>query len=175
MPHSRYDDSDVEQIYAILSSIIRQARLLGRIFIVMGDWNATIGRNLSSIGSEYIGKHGLGLRNPRGDLFASWAIAEKMDVANTQFEKTYDKKWTHRGPYGQRQLDYACIDFHARRFLKDAEASDEIGLGMDHRSVKIEFEMPRGGRRRKHFAEHRKGTGWRPRDESAYKEELHIS
>lgn len=171
MPHARYEDSEVDQIYEMITAMKRQANLQGKIVVVMGDWNAVIGRGGGVEGDEskYVGNHGLGHRNHRGNMLAHWAVTERVVIVNTLFEKPYDKKWSHRGKHGQRQLDYGVVDFRARRFVKDAEASNELSVGKDHRTIRVVFEFPCERQRRRQYSTKRSGRGWRPQNENGYK------
>ena len=127
-------------------------------YVCLGIWRK-IGRAGVGDVTECIGIHGLGTRNSRGDTFSAWATTENMVITNTLFDKTYDKKWTHRGPYGQRQFDYGCIELRFRRLVQDAEASNEFGIGLNHRAVRVVLELPWTRRERKHFPRKCSGLG----------------
>jgi exonuclease III len=171
LPHAWHDDGEVEEIYDILSALRQEAARDRRLSIFMGDWNAALGAHPLPAERFNIGDHGLGVRNLRGDLFANWVVSEKLLVANTMFDKHVAQKWTHQGTYGQRQIDYACIDEAALWRLRDAEGSDDLGIGSDHRAVKMQLR----------FLSHRtsckrslrsRASAWRPVDVKKYKDEL---
>ena len=55
------------------------------MLIVMGDWNAKIGKNLFK--SKIIGKHGLGERNEHGDSLEDFCQSNDLIVGNTFFQQ----------------------------------------------------------------------------------------
>ena len=59
------------------------------------------------------------------------------------FEKDLSRQWTYYKGYAPKQLDYASIDQTEFALVKDAEASDDIATGLDHRAVKVVLQLPR--------------------------------
>ena len=57
----------------------------GDIPVILGDWNAKIGKQLVS--NLCIGKHGLGERNERGDRLKLYFESQRLCVLNTLFDK----------------------------------------------------------------------------------------
>ena len=53
-----------------------------------------------------------------------------MCIVNTQFDKNLSQQWTYLKGYARRQIDYMAIDQNAAAWTKDAEASDELQLGL---------------------------------------------
>ena len=104
--------------------------------MVCGDWNAVSGKRLETDEARAIGDYGISARNASGSGFVHWAISERMSQLNTRFDKDFSQQWTYEKGNVQRQIDYACIDVSKAALVKDAEASDDITLGLDHRGKK---------------------------------------
>ena len=70
----------------------------GIFLIIMGDWNAKIGRTEKS---EYVGQYGLGTRNERpGDKLEEFCMANGLIVGNTLFQHHPRRLWTWASPDG---------------------------------------------------------------------------
>ena len=76
----------------------------------------------------------------------------------------------------RRQLDYCLVDVGCVRCVKGAGAVDFIGVGADHRAIKMRLALQVKDslhRRRRRRGEHaRSMRGWRPRTEDIYKCDL---
>ena len=136
MPHSGYEDKDVELMYDELD-------LLGRrIYIVAGDWNAEVGGRLPWEENAAVGQHGSGPRNRRGDWFAQWANDHSMLISSTWFRKRWAKLWTHTQDDRERTIDYICLDRRARKWMIDPSVHEQLDLGSDHRAVIMVLRIP---------------------------------
>ena len=133
MPHGGLPSSEVEQMYMFLSGVLKQARKDELAAIICGDWNAVVGRRLAAEDPGLIGD-GAGQRNARGSWMVQWSMTEKMNIVSTQFDKDFSRQWTYIKGGAPRQIDYASIDVSATALVKDAEASDDLSMGMDHRA-----------------------------------------
>jgi hypothetical protein len=71
MPHGGYSDCKVEEIYAELDAISKNAKEEGRIAIFGGDWNAEVGAQLPGESGGAVGNQGFGSRNARGDWMSN--------------------------------------------------------------------------------------------------------
>ena len=87
------------------------------------------------------GQCGIGDRNARGHWLAERATAQKLAIANTMTEKTFEEQWTCENDGARRQLDYCLLDARKARAIENAEANDDIVLGHDHRAVKVAIKM----------------------------------
>jgi exonuclease III len=175
MPHGSCPNNEVEQTYVLLTDAVKQARKDGRIPIICGDWNAVVGRRRDADSPDVVGEYGIGVRNPRGDWYVHWSVTERMRIVSTHFEKGFNQQWTYLKGRAPRQIDYVSMDFSGTSLVKDAEASDDISLGMDHRATKLvlhslraqaQSSKPRRKPRRKC------STNWKPRSEEEYRQNL---
>ena len=171
MPHGSCPDNEVEQTYILLSRMVKIARTNGLIPVICGDWNAVVGRRMVAEDPSIIGDYGMGSRNARGRWMAQWAGTERMRIINTCFDKGLSRQWTYIKGHAPRQIDYGSIDVSGTTLVKDAEACDDIAIGMDHRALKITLQLPvvkaattgKGGRAKGNLA-----VNWQPRDEEEY-------
>ena len=76
--------------------------------IVMGDWNAVVGKGKDR---NEIGKFGLGRRNERGQELINFCKRMKLVATNTWFmhEKRRRYTWTNPGGTERYQIDYILI------------------------------------------------------------------
>ena len=88
----------------------------------------------------------------------------------TLYECPVQERWTHSGTGGVRQIDFILLDQCKSRWIEAATTTDCIGVGKDHRGVKLDLLIPGLARDRKQRGGLKKG--WRPMDESAYAAEL---
>lgn len=141
MPHGGCNNNEVEQTYGLISGAVRQAWRSVLIAIAGGDWNACVGHKLETEDSELVGGYDFGSRNLRGSWMAQWCLIDKMSIINMRFEKDLNQRWSYTKGQNRRLLDYACVEVHAIRLIEDAEASDDISVGRDHRAVKLILEF----------------------------------
>ncbi len=80
------------------------------VTVVMGDWNAQIGKATTS--NKSIGIHGLGVRNERGDRLEDFCLTNNLIVENTLFQHHPRRLWTWMSPGDgtRNQIDYIMID-----------------------------------------------------------------
>ena len=80
------------------------------ITIAMDDWNAKIGKTMSSNNS--IGIHGLGEINERGDRLEEFCLTNNLFVGNTLLQHHQRRLWTWMSPRDgiRNQIDYIMIN-----------------------------------------------------------------
>ena len=80
--------------------------------------------------------------NKTSDWIKHWLMLQGCTALNTMYRKTPQKQTTFRSPKGnEKQIGYMLTK---RRYLtnnKDAEASDMIHMGSDHRCVMATFTI----------------------------------
>ena len=81
-PTSDAADEHIEDFYETVQSAVNG--IPKRDFlIIMGDWNAKIGRTEKS---ECVGQYGFGTRNEQGDKLEEFCMANDLDIGNTTLE-----------------------------------------------------------------------------------------
>ena len=141
MPHGGHDDADVEGVCTQLDDLISERKRTNRFCILVGDWNAVVGS--WEVGDDdTVGIHGIGTRSGRGEWLVQWASAHRFVIANTTIEKFFDDQWTHQNDNNKRQLDYLLMNAGRASWIEDAGADNDIGIGSDHRTIKILLKIP---------------------------------
>ena len=129
MPHSGYADHHVEKVHkTILKTIEKEncAKIIG------GDFNAELGPG-----------EGVGA-NARGDWMTQWLLENRLVAVNTMYQKIPQKQVTYRSPKNdEKQLDYVLLDKKHQSWSRDAESTDILHMGSDHRCVMAKFEIPK--------------------------------
>ena len=106
-PTSDAADEDIEDFYETVQSAVDS--IPKRDFlIIMGDWNAKIGRTEKSI---CVGQYGLGTRNSRGDKLEEFCMANGLVIGITLFQHHPRRLWTWASPDGitRNQIDYIMV------------------------------------------------------------------
>ena len=83
-PTTSYDDADNDIFYDDLENAIDRKKC--KQVIIMGDLNAKIGIKENNENNEWIGPHGIGVRNERGERLLDFVTANKMYITNSFFK-----------------------------------------------------------------------------------------
>ena len=137
MPHSGYEDIDVEGVYAEMDQYINLARRTKKICIIAGDFNATVGHYQPGDAPIIGNIGGFGYRNARGEILMTWTSLHSLSISDTFFEGGVNNRWTYEKSDVRYQLDYCLIDSGRIAMIESAGAIDLIGLGQDHRTVQL--------------------------------------
>ena len=173
-PHCGYSDANIEKLYKEVETNIAEARKKKKAVIMGADCNAEAG------GRQRLGKTYGGFGNPssnaRGELLKAWAGRTGMALANSFFMKRWDSTWTHEVVLTKRrrQIDYILVDQHLLQNVTNAEATDEIGGGSDHRAIKICWTLKAVKRRRWQQPSRRKASfkHWQPTSLEEYSTQI---
>ena len=154
-PTSTASDETMEDFYGQLQDALDKIPSKDML-IVMGDWNAKIGKNLSK--SKIIGKHGLGERNERGDSLEDFCQSNDLIVGNTFFQQHPRRLWTWRSPGGnvKNQIDYVLIKRRWRSSLLNVRTRPGADCGSDHQLLIAHLKLKLKVKKR----HHRYGTTW---------------
>ena len=103
-PTAGHDDEDVEELYEGVDSALKQCKP-HEITLVIGDWNAKVGRGRDG---GMVGPWGLGKRNQRGQKFAERCQDNGQVFLNTWFRNHCRRLWTRKssGDLTRNQIDY---------------------------------------------------------------------
>ena len=110
-PTADKPDEEMGEFYRSITELLR-ALPKQEILITMGDFNSKLGGGYRS---EYIGPHGLGERNHRGDIMEVFVEENEFVVINTQFKMPPRKFYTWKSPLSgpnrpfRNQIDYILI------------------------------------------------------------------
>ncbi|KAG7308870.1 hypothetical protein JYU34_006132 [Plutella xylostella] len=125
-------EDDVELFYEDIETAKRENPC--HYTIVMGDFNAKIGPPLEN--ERSIGQHGLGSRNPRGQILVNFLETEHLYAMNTFFQKRASRKWTWISPDGRtkNQIDYILSS--DKHIVTNVDVLSQFKTGSDHRLVR---------------------------------------
>ncbi|GFO09044.1 craniofacial development protein 2-like protein [Plakobranchus ocellatus] len=106
----------------------------------MGDFNAKVGTEKVD---DIVGKHGLGIRNERGEKLIEWCQTNNMIVGNTWFQQFPRRKWTWKSPGDEtrNQIDYMMISKRYRNTLLLAKTYPSADCYSDHVPVVGKFKL----------------------------------
>ena len=92
-PTSSYDDSDVDEFYRELQSLVDQTPKQD-ILVVQGDWNAKVGEDAQEDWGEVCGPSCNPETNDRGLKLLDFAIYNNLVLANTLGNHKPSRRWT---------------------------------------------------------------------------------
>ena len=139
-PHTGYPDHAVEEVYAEISKLLAGGRRKKEHVVIAGDFNAEIGERNDFDDSRFIGKHSIGITNPRGAWLKRYCCLNNLTIANTLYTKPEEQKVTYVGPnLRPRQIDFILIDQKTKRLLQDAASIQALNMGSDHRTVSMKL------------------------------------
>ena len=145
-PTMQHAETTKNAFYQELSDILHTIRACDKT-IIMGDFNARVGRDYSTWVSV-LGKHGIGNANSNGNLLLSLCSEHKLRITNTQFQLPNKLKttWRHARSGHWHLIDYIITkqsdapDFLVTRVMRGADC------WTDHRlliaRVKLHIKKP---------------------------------
>ena len=141
--------------------------------MLIGDWSAVVGPRQAG-DNDVVGRYGGAvLRNDRKSWLVEWATGQKLIIADTAYDKVLEDRSTYQNGTTKRQLDYCLVDAWFAKWITDAGTSDIIGVGLDHRAVKLELALPPSLRKGEEKINHTRNVrGWKSISETTYHAEL---
>lgn len=130
MPTSSADDEEVDKIYEEIEDVVQYIKGEENL-IVMGDWNAVVGRGREG---QTIGPFGLGERNERGNRLVEFCTEHNLVVTNTWF-KNHERRlytWMRPGDTGRYQIDYIMVRQRFRNQVLDCKTFPGADVDSDH-------------------------------------------
>ena len=101
--------------------------------IIGGDFNAELGPG-EGVELSPVGQYTLNKANARGEWMTQWLLENKLVALNTIYKKILPKQVTFRSPKNdEKQLDYILLDNKHQTWGRDAESTDTLHMGSDHR------------------------------------------
>ena len=152
--------SEREAAYVVLSDLVVQARAEGRYIVLGGDFNASVGALRPWERPSKLGRFGVGERTASGDALVDFVLEQDLIVANRQFARRPEERWTCRAPCGTlSQIDFILVG--SLLSICDGGSRADVGLGLDHQCVFASIQAPP----RQRYATPRTRTmrNWQPR------------
>lgn len=148
-PTSESTDEEIEKFYSDMEGIISKVPS-SHLLIVMGDFNAKVGKNISEGHlKKALGPFGLGIGNDRGERLIQFALDNDLVIGNTLFAHHPRRLYTWTSPNGQHrnQIDYILIRDRWRTSLWNARTRPGSVCGSDHQlltgKVALKLHAPR--------------------------------
>ena len=140
MPHSGYADHHFEKVHKTIAKMIEREKSMK---IIGGDFNAELGPG-EVLELSAVGHYTLNKGNNRGEWMTQRLLQNKLVALNTMYKKAPLKQATYcTSKDAKKQLDYILTDRKHYQWSRDAEVSDTIHMGSDHRCVMARFEIPK--------------------------------
>ena len=95
-PTSQAEYESMEEFYDTVQCTIDTVRKANNVVIVMGDWNAKVGRK--SKPNDCAGVHGLGVQNERGERLEDFCLGNDLLIGNTLFKHHPRRLFTWLSP-----------------------------------------------------------------------------
>ena len=107
----------------------------------MGDFNAKVGKKGKDENNNWIGNHGIGVRNERGERLLDFAAENRLFITNTLFEKQTSRYWTWESPGGiyKNQIDFILTT--DKTIFQNTEILTQVDIGSDHRLLRGKIKM----------------------------------
>ena len=141
-PTSSYDDSDVDEFYRELKSLVDQTPKQD-ILVVQGDWNAKV-EDAQEDWGEACGPFCNPETNDRGLSLLEFATYNNLVLENTLSSHKPSRRWTWHSPDGthHNQNDYILVKKRFRSDIKTARTRTFPGtdVGSDHDMVIMTFQ-----------------------------------
>ena len=133
-PTKDYEDTDVEKFYEDLDNAVNRKEC--KQHILMGDFNTKIGIKEKNENLEWIGPHGIGLSNDRGERLLDFAANNRLFVKNTFCQKPASRYWTWESPWGAYHNQIYFIIADDKSTIYNTEVITHVDIGSDHRMVR---------------------------------------
>lgn len=144
-PTGDKQDEDVEIFYDSLDEAISLTKK-GEITIVMGDFNAKIGRGAEG---DTVGMYGLGEINSRGDRLVQFCNEKSLFVSNTFFKLHPRQLYTWTSPAHKpdkivrNQIDFILMDHRFKKYVKSVKTYPGSDINSDHNPVVMALKIMR--------------------------------
>ena len=142
-PTSNYDDSDVDEFYRELESLVEQTPKQD-ILVVQGDWNAKVGEDAQEDWGEVCGPSCNLETNDRELKLLDFAAYNNLVLANTLGNHKPSRRWTWHSPDAthHNQIDYILVKKRFRSGIKTVRTRTFPGADVwsDHDMVMMTFQ-----------------------------------
>ncbi|XP_024891714.1 craniofacial development protein 2-like [Temnothorax curvispinosus] len=141
-PTTECTEEEISDFYAKLETACR-VKPRKETTVLLGDFNAKVGETTHDTHlNQTVGKHGLGVRNERGEMLLQFCIGNQFTIMNTWFKQHPRRLYTWMSPGGayRNQNDYVLIDTRRRSSITNAKTLPGTNCGSDHQLLVAEFK-----------------------------------
>ncbi|KAK6018737.1 endonuclease/exonuclease/phosphatase family protein [Ostertagia ostertagi] len=125
------------RFHCLSCTALRKKRQLSKI--VVGDFNAKIGSGERN--EKFIGRHGLGVRNERGNMLVNFCSENELYVMNNHFKKRKSRKWTWISPNMQTKNAIDFVLSSDQSIFSDVDIIGRFKFVSDHRLVMAKIRL----------------------------------
>ena len=120
------------------------------MLLVMGDFNAKVGRREPSAMSSAVRLYGLGETNEAGEQLEDFCLEHKLALANTMFKQHPRRLYTWTSPDGntRNQIDYISIAHRWKTSLMNCRTYPGADCDTDHQLLVATLKVRLGKRQR---------------------------
>ena len=147
-PTTTADEEEIDKLYETIDRAIDKRCIEN---IIMGDFNAKIGRKQQWEKGKCTGRFGIGGKNERGERLINFAEEKRLFIANTFFEKNKHRYWTWESPNGEHKNEIDFILCSEKTTIEDCEVITKVDVGSDHRMVRAKLKINKKLIRLKHI------------------------
>ena len=134
-----------EKFYSDIDSIIRKHKSR-HITIIVGDFNAKIGKHNDNLNHLIIGKYGKGIPNNNGNHLLNFATINNLKITNTFFKHKLSQRTTWESPNAKHknQVGYILVKNSKGIQIEDSRSYGGTVTNSDHKMVitKCIFKWP---------------------------------
>ena len=129
-------EEDIDRFYGEVEKIIRKVPRRD-ILIVMGDFNAKVGKQTTDEYATVVGKGGLGTGNEAGERLVEFCLDNELRLCNTWFEHHPRRLYTWTSPDGKtrNQIDYIAIAQKWADSIRNCKAYPGADCDSDHNLI----------------------------------------
>ncbi|GFS02704.1 endonuclease-reverse transcriptase [Elysia marginata] len=135
-PTAEHPVEEIEQFYDDLSEIINTKKAWKDKLLVVGDFNAKVGKEREG---GIVGPFGLGERDNSGSLLIEFCKKHNLFITNTWFEQKESARYTWKSP-GDRyrnQIDFVLCNQRYRNSILNSKVRHGVDFWSDHEPVII--------------------------------------
>jgi len=142
-------DEEMERFYQDLSQAVKQVSK-GDMLLVMGDFNANVGRREPSAMSSAVGLYGLGETNEAGEQLEDFCLERDLALANTTFKQhpRWLYTWTSLDGNTRNQIDCISIAQRWKTSLMNCRTYPGADCDIDHQLLVATLKVRLGKRQR---------------------------
>ena len=139
-PTNDSPESEVEEFYEQLDSVMKSHKKYKDCVVIMGDLNGKVG-NIKE--EDIVGPYGIGQRNENGQRLIDCCRRHNLMIANTWYQCRQNARHTWTAPDGKtrNQIDYIMMDKRYRNGVKNCKARPGADCGSDHNPVIAELDI----------------------------------
>jgi exonuclease III len=132
-PDTSYSDVEIDLFYENFQDQISQLARKSR-YMILGDFNAKVGRKAYENWPEVAGKYSIGKGNDSGEKLLQFSAINSLAIMNTVYKHKHKKLVTWISPDGRirNQIDYIIMQQKHKRHMKNCRVYNSADIGSDH-------------------------------------------